>query len=167
MKRAESEHHPEPAFPPPRNADVVSGQDSEPPLRVDDVRAKDGRLVAVRLSGDLDLFGSEAAERALARASAELTSRCTSGSASPTGPTSEPTSEPIAEPIAELVIDLTDVRFVDVAGLNLLAHTAATLAATRITIRLRNPSAMLVRMLHIAELEDRFAIDGDPDQPAG
>ena len=64
----------------------------------------------------------------------------------------------------DVTIDLADLSFIDVRGLNLLADTARTLSAGGRMLRLRAPSAVLVRMLEATGLDERMEVL-DPPEP--
>ena len=58
----------------------------------------------------------------------------------------------------DVTIDLEDLQFIDVGGLNLLARTAGTLTAADRVLRLRAPSPILVRMLQVAGMDEHVQI---------
>jgi len=64
----------------------------------------------------------------------------------------------IARTDRDVTIDLEDLRFIDVGGLNLLARTAGTLTAADRVLRLRAPSPVLVRMLQVTGLDEHVQI---------
>lgn len=101
-----------------------------PALRTTVDRA--GRSVVVRASGELDLATAPALRRAVVDA----------GSPGP----------------VHLVVDLSDVTFVDAAGLSALLHCADVVRAGGGGLRLSSPSRMLRRMLRLLDLEDRLPI---------
>ena len=62
----------------------------------------------------------------------------------------------------DVTIDLEDLSFIDVGGLNLLARTALTLSAGDRVLRLRAPSAILVRMLEVTGLDEHMQVVDRP-----
>ena len=64
----------------------------------------------------------------------------------------------IARTDRDVTIDVKDLQFIDVGGLNLLARTAGTLTAADRVLRLRAPSPILVRMLEVTGLDEHVQI---------
>jgi anti-anti-sigma factor len=64
----------------------------------------------------------------------------------------------IARTDRDVTIDMEDLRFIDVGGLNLLARTAGTLTAADRVLRVRAPSPVLVRMLQVTGLDEHVQI---------
>ena len=64
----------------------------------------------------------------------------------------------IARTNRDVTIDMGDLGFIDVSGVNLLARTAATLTASERVLCLRAPSPMLVRMLQVTGLDQHLQI---------
>jgi anti-sigma B factor antagonist len=64
----------------------------------------------------------------------------------------------IARTDRDVTIDVKDLQFIDVGGLNLLAQTAGTLTAADRVLRLRAPSPILVRMLQVTGLDEHVQI---------
>jgi anti-anti-sigma factor len=82
----------------------------------------------LQLSGDLDIAGADALEAAVAQIAAQ-------------GP-------------AELVFDLTDLRFMDSAGIAVLVGASRDIGA----VQLRNPSAIVRRIVELTGLTDTLPI---------
>ena len=64
----------------------------------------------------------------------------------------------IARTDRDVTIDVENLQFIDVGGLNLLARTAGTLTAADRVLRLRAPSPILVRMLQVTGLDEHVQI---------
>lgn len=64
----------------------------------------------------------------------------------------------IARTDRDVTIDMEDLQFIDVGGLNLLARTAGTLTAADRVLRLQAPSPILVRMLQVTGLDEHMQI---------
>ena len=72
----------------------------------------------------------------------------------------------VARTDGDVIIDVEDLQFIDVGGLNLLARTAGTLTAADRVLRLRAPSPILLRMLHVTGLDEHVEIV-DPVEGSG
>ncbi len=64
----------------------------------------------------------------------------------------------IARAERDVIIDLEDLVFIDVSGVNLLVRTAVVLHAADRALHLRAPSPILVRMLRLTGLEEHLPI---------
>ena len=64
----------------------------------------------------------------------------------------------IARTDRDVTIDVENLQFIDVGGLNLLARTAGTLTEAGRVLRLRAPSPILVRMLQVTGLDEHVQI---------
>jgi anti-anti-sigma factor len=62
--------------------------------------------------------------------------------------------------LQKLVLDLAGLEFLDVTGLGALLETRRKLSATGVTLALRRPRPMVVRMLTLLNLEEALQIDG-------
>lgn len=62
-------------------------------------------------------------------------------------------------PPSSVVTDLSGVTFIDSSGLRLLLDQRARLTEAGIDLRLRNPSATVLRLLELAQLTDHFCIE--------
>jgi anti-anti-sigma factor len=96
------------------------------------VPEEDGAPVVVRLHGELDVSELQTVDDELAPV--------------------------VARTDRDVTIDVKDLQFIDVAGLNLLARTAGTLTAADRVLRLRAPSPILVRMLQVTGLDEHVQI---------
>jgi stage II sporulation protein AA (anti-sigma F factor antagonist) len=113
--------------------------DSRPLVQVDVVLPEeDDAPAVVRLRGELDLAEVRAVDDELARV--------------------------IARTDHDVTIDVEDLQFIDVSGLNLLARTASTLTGADRALRLRAPSPILVRMLQVTGLDQAIQIVDPVDQ---
>ncbi len=74
------------------------------------------------------------------------------------GTVSDELAPVVAPADRDVTIDLEDLSFIDVGGLNLLARTARTLSARDRVLRLRAPSAILVRMLEVTGLDEHMQV---------
>lgn len=88
--------------------------------------------LVVRLAGDLD-------EAAAARARELLDAA-------------------LAQWPAVLIVDVAEVRFLDAAGVNVLARAARTAAAQRTSLRLVGPRASVRRVLDLTGLSERVRV---------
>ena len=61
--------------------------------------------------------------------------------------------------LERLVLDLAGLEFLDVTGLGALLETRRKLSATGVTLVLRRPRPMVVRMLDLLNLEEALQID--------
>jgi anti-anti-sigma factor len=108
-------------------------RDSRPLVRVDVVLPEeDDAPAVVRLRGELDVADVRTVDAELAPV--------------------------IARTDRDVTIDVEDLQFIDVGGLNLLARTAGTLTAADRVLRLRAPSPILVRMLQVTGLDQDLQI---------
>jgi anti-anti-sigma factor len=107
--------------------------DSGPGVQVDIVPPADNDApVVVRLRGELDMAVVRTVDDQLAPL--------------------------IARAERDVTVDMEDLGFIDVAGLNLLARAADALAAADQVLRLRAPSRILVRMLRVTGLDQHLQI---------
>jgi anti-anti-sigma factor len=107
--------------------------DSRPLVQVDVVLPEDDDAPAVvRLRGELDVAEVPTVDDELAPV--------------------------IARTDRDVTIDVKDLQFIDVGGLNLLARTAGTLTAAHRVLSLRAPSPILVRMLQVTGLDEHVQI---------
>ena len=107
--------------------------DSRPLVQVDVVLPEeDDAPAVVRLRGELDVSEVQTVDDELAPV--------------------------IARTDRDVTIDVEDLQFIDVGGLNLLARTAGTLTAADRVLRLRAPSPILVRMLQVTGLDEHVQI---------
>ena len=107
--------------------------DSRPLVQVDVVLPEeDDAPAVVRLQGELDVSELQTVDDELAPV--------------------------IARTDRDVTIDVKDLQFIDVGGLNLLARTAGTLTAADRVLRLRAPSPILVRMLEVTGLDEHVQI---------
>ena len=107
--------------------------DSRPLVQVDVVLPEeDDAPAVVRLQGELDVSELQTVDDELAPV--------------------------IARTDRDVTIDVKDLQFIDVGGLNLLARTAGTLTAADRVLRLRAPSPILVRMLQVTGLDEHVQI---------
>jgi anti-sigma B factor antagonist len=66
--------------------------------------------------------------------------------------------EALAQWPAVLIVDLADVRFLDAAGVNVLAGAARTAAAQRTSLRVLAPRASVRRVLDLTGLTERVRV---------
>jgi anti-anti-sigma factor len=107
--------------------------DSRPLVQVDVVLPEeDDTPAVVRLRGELDVSEVQTVDDELAPV--------------------------VARTDRDVTIDVENLQFIDVGGLNLLARTAGTLTAADRVLRLRAPSPILVRMLQVTGLDEHVQI---------